>query len=146
MAVDVTVEQEIGRERAAVAGFAMDPANDARWIKALDSVRVLSDGPVGVGTQVERVASFLGREMRYVNEIVEYDPPRRLAMKSVKAPFPMTVEYEFDAAPDGGTIARIHTGGDASGFYKLGGPLLGAAVRRGVARDLVELKRLMERA
>jgi len=144
MAVDVTVEEPISRDRESVAGFAMEPANDARWIKALDSVRVLTDAPVGVGTQVERVASFLGREMTYVNEIVEYAPPGRLVMKSVKAPFPMTVDYEFDEAPGGGTLARIRTTGDASGFYRLGGPLLSAAVRRGVARDLRELKRIME--
>jgi uncharacterized membrane protein len=145
VAVDVTVEQEISRDRASVAGFAMDPANDARWIKALDSVRVLDDGPVGAGTRVERVASFLGRRIEYVNEIVEHDPPRRLAMQSVKAPFPMTVTYEFDETPGGGTLARIRATGDAGGFYKVAGPLLSAAVRRGIARDLVELRRALER-
>jgi hypothetical protein len=144
MGVDVTVEQRIARERREVAAFAMDPANDRRWIGALKSVRTLGDGAVEEGTRVERVASFLGRDMRYVNEIVAYEPPQRLAMRSVEAPFPMTVDYEFDAPAPGETVARIHTTGDAGRFYALAGPLLAAMVRRGVSRDLANLKELME--
>lgn len=143
MGVEVTEQTMIASSPEAVAAFAMDPANDARWIVALTSVRKLTDDPVGPGTQVERVAAFLGREMTYVNEIVEYEPPRRLAMRSVKAPFPMTVLYEFEPAPEG-TRARITTEGDASGFYRLATPLLSRMVARGVRRDLAELKALLE--
>jgi hypothetical protein len=149
MGVDVTVEQRIERPRDEVARFAMDPANDTRWILALDSARVLPGGDraggIGVGTRVERLASFLGRRIEYVNEIEEYDPPRRLAMRSVKAPFPMTVVYEFEEAGEGATLARIRAGGDARGFYSVAGPLLNQMVKRGISRDLEALKDLMER-
>ena len=145
MSVDVTVEQAIAAPREQVAAFAMDPANDRRWIGALTEVNVLTEGAVGPGTQVERIASFLGRRMVYVNEIVDYDPPRRLHMKSVKAPFPMTVAYEFDDAGEGRALARIRTTGDGSGFYALAAPALSAMVRRGVARDLAKLREVMER-
>lgn len=143
MSVDVTVEKEIRRERDAVSRFVTDPANDTRWITALTSVRTLDGGPVGVGTRIERVASFLGRRMEYVNEIVELIPGERLAMRSVKAPFPMEVTYEFEDAAEG-TRMRIRAGGDAGGFYRVAGPLLSAAVRRGIEKDLSELKRVME--
>jgi hypothetical protein len=122
----------------------MDPGNDARWILALDDVQVLTDGPVGVGTRVRRIAKFLGREIEYVNEIDAYDPPNRLSMHSVKAPFPMTVVYEFDESGASQTLARIRAGGDAKGFYNLAGPLLARMVRRGIERDLEELRRLLE--
>jgi hypothetical protein len=166
MAVDVTVEQRIERSRDDVARFAMDPANDTRWILALDSARVLpggaegdsaggggaahgvggdGSGEIGVGTRVERLANFLGRRIEYVNEIDEYDPPRRLAMRSVKAPFPMTVVYEFEEAGERATLARIHAGGDPRGFYSVAGPLLNLMVKRGISRDLEALKDLMER-
>ena len=144
MSVDVTVEQRIARPREEVAAYAMDPANDASWIGALSSVRTLTDGPVRPGTQVERVAHFLGRRMEYVNEITELEPGRRLAMRSVRAPFPLTVTYEFDDAGDGATVARIRTGGETGGYYRLAGPLLSAMVRRGVARDLRALRRRLE--
>ena len=152
MGVDVTVEQRIERPRNEVARFAMDPANDTRWILALDSARVLpgatgAEGAseVGVGTRVERVAGFLGRRVEYVNQIEEYDPPRRLAMRSVKAPFPMTVVYEFEESGDGATLVRIRAGGDPGGFYSVAGPLLSQMVKHGIRRDLEALKDLMER-
>ena len=144
MSVDVTVEQPIAAPREEVAAFAMDPRNDRRWIGALSEVRVLDEGPVGPGTRVERIAHFLGRRIEYVNEITELEPGRRLAMRSVKAPFPLQVTYEFEDADGGGTLARIRTGGETGRYYAFAGPLLGAMVKRGVARDLRTLKRLME--
>ena len=143
MSVDVTVQRTIDRPREAVARFAMDPANDTRWITALRSVRKLTDGPVGPGTRVERVASFLGKRMEYVNEVVTHEPGARLVMRSVKAPFAMTITYEFEDAPTG-TVARIRAEGDATGFYRLAGPLLSAATRRSIEKDLETLKELLE--
>jgi hypothetical protein len=143
MAVQVAVQEQIRREPADVAAFAMDPRNDREWIGALRSVRTLTDGPVGPGTRVERVAGFLGRRIRYVNEITEYEPGRRLAMRSVQAPFPMTVAYEFE--PDGAaTLARITAGGDPGKVFALAGPLLPTLVKRGIRRDLRTLKRRLE--
>jgi hypothetical protein len=144
MSVDVTVEQPIARDRETVASFAMDPANDLRWIGALSSARVLSPGPVGAGTRVERVARFLGRRIEYVNEITAYEPGRGLKMRSVRAPFPMTVEYDFEDAGDGATLARIRAGGETGRYYALAGPLLSFMVRRGIARDLRALKRAVD--
>ena len=143
MAVDVTVETTIDRPREEVAAFATDPANDTRWILALRSARALTNGAIAPGAQVERVASFLGRRVEYVNEVSELDPGRRLVMHSVRGPFPMEVTYEFEDARRG-TVMRIRNRGDAGGFYKLAQPLLSAAVRRGVSRDLAQLKRLLE--
>ena len=65
-------------------------------------------------------------------------------MKSVKAPFPMTVTYEWEDAGDSGTLMRIHAEGDASGFYRLAGPLLSLMVRRGIASDLRRLRANLE--
>ena len=145
MSVDVTVQRTIGRPREAVARFAMDPANDTRWITALRSVRKLTDGPLGPGTRVERVASFLGKRMEYVNEVVTHQPDARLVMRSVKAPFAMTITYEFEDVP-AGTVARIRAEGDAAGFYRLATPLLNAATRRSIEKDLETLKELLETA
>jgi hypothetical protein len=143
MSTDVTVETRIARPREEVARYAADPANDTEWIGALSEARLLTAPPFGVGSRVARTASFLGKRIEYVNEVVEHDPGRRLTMRSVKAPFPMTVVYEWEDA-DAGTLMRIHTHGDASGFYRLAGPVLARAVRKGVASDLERLKARLE--
>jgi uncharacterized membrane protein len=143
VSTDVTVEATVERPRAEVAGYAADWRNDTEWIGALSEARLLTEPPFGVGSRVLRVAGFLGKRIQYVNEVVEYESEERLVMRSVQAPFPMTVTYEFEDA-DGGTLMRIRAEGDASGFYRLAGPLLSRAVRRSIAADLARLKQVLE--
>lgn len=143
MSTNVSVETKVARPRTDVASWAMDWRNDRDWIGALRDVRLVSGEPFGVGSRVARVAAFLGRRVEYVNEVVEYEPGRRLVMRSVKAPFPMTVAYEFEDA-DGGTLVRVRAEGDASGFYRAAGPLLSRSVKRSIAGDLARLKRTLE--
>ena len=140
MSTDVAVERRIERPREEVAAYASDWRNDEEWIGALDEVRLVQEEPL----QVARVAGFLGKRIEYVNEVVEHEPGRRLVMRSVKAPFPMTVTYEFEDAGKGGSVMRIRTQGDASGFYRVAGPLLARAVKRGLERDLATLKERLE--
>jgi uncharacterized membrane protein len=143
MAVDVTATGTIDRPREQVAAYLRDPANDTSWIGGLRSARLLTPRPVTVGSQVERVASFLGRRVEYVNEVTELTEDR-LAMRSVRSPFPMRVSYGHREAGDGTTEVSVRVEGDAGRFYALLGPLLGLAVRRSIARDLRNLKRVME--
>ena len=76
MAVDVTAAVTVDRPRDEVAGYLRDPANDPEWIGGVRGVRLLTPPPVTVGSQVERVASFLGRRVEYVNEVTELAPDR----------------------------------------------------------------------
>ena len=126
-----------------VAGYGTDPRNEPLWIGGIVESTPLTDAPMAKGARVKRVARFLGRRIEYVNEVLEYEPQRLLAMRSVSGPFPMTIRYEFEEAA-GGTLARIRVRGDASGFYRLASPLLAAAVKRSVSGDLKRLKRLLE--
>lgn len=145
MATDVTVEKHVARPREEVSAYASDWRNDREWIGALTDVRLVSEGPFGAGSRVSRTARFLGRDMVYVNEITAWEPGRRLAMRSVEAPFALEVTYEWEDAGAGETLMRIHTTGEASGFYKLAGPMLNAAVRRGVSSDLDRLAQRLQR-
>jgi uncharacterized membrane protein len=140
VSTDVSVERRIERPREEVAAYAVDWRNDTEWIGALNEVKLVQDEPL----QVARVAGFLGKRIEYVNEVVEHEPGRRLVMRSVKAPFPMTVTYEFEDGGDGGSVMRIRTQGDASGFYRVAGPLLARSVKRGLERDLATLKERLE--
>jgi carbon monoxide dehydrogenase subunit G len=136
MSVDITAKVHVDREPAAVAAYMTDPSNDAQWIGGLREAELLGDGPVGVGSRVRRVASFLSRRVEYVNEVLALDAAH-LDMRSVKAPFPMHITYRFDPAPQGGTTVSNHVRG--------GGPLLLAPlVRRNVQRDLERLRDVLE--
>ena len=143
MAVDVTATASIDRPRDQVAAYLRDPANDTKWIGGLRSARQLTPGQVTVGSQVERVAGFLGRRVQYVNEITELTADR-LAMRSVRSPFPMRVTYGHRDAGGAATEVSVRVQGDAARFYAVVAPLLGLAVRRSITRDLRNLKRVLE--
>jgi uncharacterized membrane protein len=144
MPVDVTATTTIDRPPEEVAAYLRDPANDTSWIGGLRSARLLTPEPVAVGSQVERVASFLGRRVHYVNEVVELTGDR-LVMRSVRAPFPMRVTYGHRAAGGAATEVSVQVQGDAGSFYALAAPLLGLAVRRSITRDLRNLERALGR-
>lgn len=143
MGVDLSVETIIHRPRPIVAAFAMDPTNDPAWIGGIQEAKKVTEGPVGIGTRVERIARFLGRDMLYTLEITEYEPDSRLLMKSSAGPFPMVVAYEFEDV-DSDTRARVRVQGDPQGFYRIGGPLLALAVKRNISKDLARLKKILE--
>ena len=83
------------------------------------------------------------RRVQYVNEIIELTADR-LAMRSVRSPFPMRVTYGHRDTGDSTTEVSVRVEGDAGRYYALAAPLLGLAVRRSIARDLRNLKQVLE--
>jgi carbon monoxide dehydrogenase subunit G len=143
MALDETAETRISRTAAEVAAYMFDPANDPAWISGISEAEPLGPPPIDVGSRVRRRASFLGRRIDYVMEVVALEPGRRLAMHAVEAPMPMDVTYEVEPAP-GGAVARVRVQGDAGGLYRLAGPLISAQVGRSISGDVARLKDLLE--
>jgi len=134
----------IPRARPEVAAYVLDWRNDPKWIGGIGESRLATAEPFGIGSRVERVAKFLGKRIEYVNEVVELEPARRLAMRSVKGPFAMRVTYEVEDAAGGETRVRLRNEGGPSRALGLLWPLLSRAVRRATQRDLDRLKRILE--
>ena len=145
MAIDVSASILIGAPRATVAQYATEPLNDPRWIGGISHAEVLTKRPLGPGTQIRRLASFMGKTIDYILEVVEFDENALLLMKSVKGPFPIIVSYQFDHH-DSGTFMRIRVQGDSTGFYSLTDFLMAPRVRRPIQGDLERLKQVLEGA
>jgi uncharacterized membrane protein len=144
MAVDVTVEGMIGRPRADVAAFAGNPSNAPKWYANIQSVVWRTPPPLDVGSRMDFVARFLGRQLSYTYEVVELAAEERLLMRTTQGPFPMETTYEWTDAGDGRTLMRLRNRGEPSGFSRLAAPLMAAAVRRNTRKDLRRLKELLE--
>ena len=143
--MDVTVSETIYALRHDVARYVMDHRNDTTWIGGVTESELLGEAPFGVGSDVRRVASFMGKRIDYVLRVADLEPGRLLEMRSVKAPFPMQVTYAFDDAP-GGTATSVRVQGEAASMYKIAGPILARQTRRPVGSDLATLKGLLERS
>ena len=143
MTLDVTATETIATDPDRVFDYATDPAHDPVWIGGISQAELLGEPPVGKGSSVRRVASFMGRRIEYVLEVAELEPGARLAMRSVRSPFPMAVTYTFEPASDG-TRMSIRVEGEPGGLYRLAGPFLPGMVRRSVVGDLRRLKAILE--
>lgn len=143
MALDEIAEIEVARDPDAVAAYMFDPAHEPDWINGISLAEPMTPAPIGPGSRVRRRASFLGREINYVMEVVGFEPGRRLAMHAVEAPMPMDVTYEVEPV-DGGSRARVRVEGDAGGLYRLAGPLVSGQVRRSIQGDVRRLKEILE--
>ncbi|MGH2800953.1 MAG: SRPBCC family protein [Thermoleophilaceae bacterium] len=143
MSLDVTANASIPAERHAVWSYATEPTNDPQWITGIRSAAWLTEPPLREGTRVERTASFLGRPIEYVLEVLEHEHGSRLRMKSIRAPFPMDVTYEF-ADAGGETAVSIRVRGGPAGLKGLADPVMAPMVRRSLRADLRNLRARFE--
>jgi uncharacterized membrane protein len=144
VAVDVLTEVVIDRPCPEVAAFSSDPDHAPLWYANIKSVRWETVPPPQVGSRMAFVAQFLGRQISYTYEIVELQPDRTLVMSTAEGPFPMETTYTWEPAGTGSTRMTLRNRGEPSGFGKMAGPVMAAAIRRANQKDLGRLKRLME--
>jgi len=142
--VDVRTETVIRRPCAEVAAYAGDPTHAPDWYANISSVEWRTPPPVGVGSRMDFVATFLGRRLAYTYEVAEFDPGRRLVMRTADGPFPMETTYTWEPV-DGGTRMTLRNRGRPSGFSAVAGPFMAAAMRRANRKDLAALKDRLER-
>ena len=138
MPVDVRTETVMDHPRDVVA-FAGDPSNAPRGYANIEHVDWVTPAPLAVGSRLAFRASFLGRVLEYVYEVVDHVPGRRLVMRTEHRPFPMETTYTWDDAGDGRTRMSLRNRGEPSGFAAITAPAMTAAIRRANRQDLVRL-------
>jgi uncharacterized membrane protein len=146
MKVDVSNEIVIQRPLTEVAEYAANPANAPTWYMNIKAVEWKTPPPVRVGSQVAFVAQFLGRQLAYTYEVVEFTRGERLVMRTAEGPFPMETTYTWEPTAEGGTRMTLRNRGTPSGFSSVMAPFMARAVRRANRKDLAALKQLLERS
>jgi len=143
--VDVSVERVIGRPRAEVAAYAIDPGNTPEWYENIKGVEWRTAPPLAVGSEVAFVAQFMGRRLEYTYVVRELAPGERLVMGTAQGPFPMETTYQFADSGEGATRMTLRNRGEPAGFKRIAGPLMARAMRRANEQDLRRLQTLLER-
>jgi uncharacterized protein YndB with AHSA1/START domain len=144
--VDVATEIEIARPREEVYRYASDPDNAPEWYANIASAEWRTQAPLALGSRFAFVASFLGRRLAYTYEVRELVPGEKLVMSTAEGPFAMETTYAWADSPSRGTRMTLRNRGEPSGFSRVAGPMIAAAMRRAIRKDLAQLKRILEAA
>lgn len=136
--ITVVGKNEINRPVEEVFDYVADVRNELQWNPTVISMEKVSADPVGLGTLFVGNYKQLGRA---AIEIVEYERPRRLALRAgwKRLAFTGTFDLRGDAHE---TEMRIHIEIEPSGFLRLLVPLMASKMRK----DLLHHGELMTRA
>jgi carbon monoxide dehydrogenase subunit G len=142
----ITFEESIfiNRQMQEVFDFMSDPANDAQWRSGSEFAEWTSDGPIGAGSTLRSVDSFLGRKIEAASEITTWDPPHQYGLKSVGGSFPARFTFKLESHESG---TQLTAAGEIEfrGFFKLVEWLFGRQIEKQVEDDFSTLKLLLER-
>lgn len=142
--VDVSVRTVISRPRHVVAGWAGNPENAPTWYVNIHQAEWVGAAGVRLGARIAFRARFLGRDLAYTYEIVDFAEGERLVMRTSEGPFPMETSYTWTEVA-GGTEMVLRNRGTPSGFSRWLAPVMAFAMRRATTADLARLKALLER-
>lgn len=117
--------------------------NDIKWRSEWVETRKTSGGANGVGATFGLTGVFLGRRIETLYEVIEYEPNRSAAWKTMSGPLPLIFRRTFERA-EGGTHFTIRYDLEVRGFFKLVMLLLSGSVKRQHEGDLRKVKELME--
>ncbi len=141
----VKIEFSLAVERPPeeVFEYLTDPEHLPEWQAGVIEARKESESPMGVGTQMRDVRTFLGRKMESTVEVTAYDPPTTFGLKVLSGPVPFSVMHTLEST-NGGT--RITFAGEAEpgGFFKLAEPIVARTAERRFKTDFETLKDLLE--
>jgi hypothetical protein len=140
--IDVEIRQHLRCSPDEAFAFLADATHNPRWQRGMVSCRWQRPGPILVGSRYEQEARFLGRTIRSLFEVTEFEDGRSIRIETVESTFPIQVTRSVEPAP-GGCMALATVSGAPSGWLRLLGPLLKPMLRASVRADYRRLASLM---
>ena len=134
----------IDRSPAQVWAFMMDFSNAPRWRPHVREMRIMTDGPLRVGTELQISFDLPGRVHTARCEVWAFETARRFGVRSTTRK--ATVSYEYSLAPqNGGTLVTFSCDLRPLGVMWLLVPMMIRTNRSRFAQQLPNLKREVER-
>jgi carbon monoxide dehydrogenase subunit G len=117
--------------------------NSPTWQNAVLEARQTSSGPLGVGTTYVGEGKVLGRQFESTAAVTAWNPPHSYAIKTTSGPLRLAIQITL-AARGQGTWVDAVSEVEASGFFKVAGPMLEQVLKRQAQQDLETLKAILE--
>ncbi|MGH2750012.1 MAG: SRPBCC family protein [Actinomycetota bacterium] len=142
----------INRSPEAVFAFLADREHDSVWMASVVESEWLkpdagdTDSPTTVGRRGRMVMKNMGRRLKYVDEVTDYEPGRRIAHKTVEGPIKLNTACLTEPAGNGcrATVVAETDSFVGGSLGKVANPIVARIVGRGFRADLTKLKGILE--
>lgn len=132
--MEVTTSVEVRAPANEVFTYLSNVENNPEWQSGMVSAQWTSEGPMGVGSTYDQVATFLGRRIESTFVVEVFESGRMFRASSTGGSFPITFTRMVEPAEAGARVSAVITG-EASGFFKVAEPLLRRMAQRSVDGD-----------
>lgn len=130
-----------------VFDVAADLHSAAENIQGIESLEVLTDGPVGVGTRFRETRVMMGKSSTEEMEITAFDPPHSYVVETESCGCHFRCEYRFVGDISGTNVRLTMETAPLTFFAKLMAPLsalMMGPMKKCIAADLADLKSVAE--
>lgn len=133
--------------------FAMfaDFEHAAERVSGIESIEMLTDGPLCVGTSFKETRVMMGRKATETMTVAELDPPTRYVIEAWSCGCQCRTEFRFTPVNGGTSVKMTFTNTpvrfSAKVLFVLMKPILGVmmnACRKAVLNDMRDLKSVLE--
>jgi uncharacterized protein YndB with AHSA1/START domain len=133
----------IARPPEAIFPYLVEPALQAKWSDV--PMRLLTDGPLGPGSQLEVTFGMGPLKARVVLLISAVEPGRRMTWQTSEGKIEWEGEYLL--VPSGESTELRQDGRlTFKGMWRLIEPLVGGEIKKGEVKELEKLKAVVEAA
>lgn len=107
------------------------------------NVKLLTGGPLNVGSRFTQTVEIIGRNIESEVEVMEYNAPTLLVLKSISGPVNFVQHFTLTPAEEG-TQLKVDMEGEPTGLLKAAQPLLKPAVEKQLHNQVHKLKELLD--
>jgi uncharacterized protein YndB with AHSA1/START domain len=140
----IVASVEIERSPEDVFAYLDELDRHGEWQPAIESTRVLTEGPTAVGTRAVDRRKVPGGPREFTYEVTEHDPPRRSSFRVVDGPVRPFGTVTVEPAGDGRSKVTLELDFVGHGYGKLLAPLARRDARKQVPLDQARLKERLE--
>ena len=146
--MQIAVECFVEAPPDAAFSAAIDISNWPRFISGVQSVELLTPGPVAAGTRFRETRSMFGRQASEDMTLAQIEPPRRFLLTAFNHGTAYRAEHLFAPEAAGTRMTLVFDGQPAALLARLFAPLgwlFRGTIKRQLELDLADLKREAER-
>lgn len=140
----ITSSIEIERPQKEVFDYLDELDKHDEWQRSLSAARVVTEGPVGVGTRVVETRQVPGGSRDVTYEITAHDPPRQSSWKGLDGPLRPVGTVTVEALGESRSRVTVEFDLEGHGIGKLFAPFARGQARKQVPADQAKLKQILE--